>query len=126
VGLNAFGASVVADGLSEQGLAGGILYLPGFAGYTDPSKSDPAHPLAAWDFLTWALTNFATVAEDRATVRGIHHRRRGAQLGEIKILFDGRLITYAFGEPDQVILAYATTIHKSPGHPLVRWMPIRT
>jgi exodeoxyribonuclease V alpha subunit len=36
-------------------------------------------------------------------------------LGEIKILFDGRLITYGFGELDQVTLAYAMTIHKSQG-----------
>jgi exodeoxyribonuclease V alpha subunit len=31
------------------------------------------------------------------------------------ISFDGRPITYAFGELDQVVLAYATTIHKSQG-----------
>jgi exodeoxyribonuclease V alpha subunit len=36
-------------------------------------------------------------------------------LGEIKILFDGRLISYGFGELDQVVLAYAMTIHKSQG-----------
>jgi exodeoxyribonuclease V alpha subunit len=36
-------------------------------------------------------------------------------LGEIKILFDGRHVTYGFGELDQVVLAYATTIHKSQG-----------
>jgi exodeoxyribonuclease V alpha subunit len=37
------------------------------------------------------------------------------ELSEIKILFDGRLVTYGFGELDQVVLAYATTIHKSQG-----------
>jgi exodeoxyribonuclease V alpha subunit len=28
-------------------------------------------------------------------------------------VFDGREITYGFGELDEVVLAYATTIHKS-------------
>jgi exodeoxyribonuclease V alpha subunit len=37
------------------------------------------------------------------------------ELGEMTIAFDGRPITYAFGELDQIVLAYATTIHKSQG-----------
>ena len=28
-------------------------------------------------------------------------------------MFDGREITYGFGELDELVLAYATTIHKS-------------
>ena len=71
VGLNAFGASAVADGLNEKGLAGGVLYFPGYAGYADPAKTDPTHALAPWDFLTWALTNFATVAEVRAALNSV-------------------------------------------------------
>jgi exodeoxyribonuclease V alpha subunit len=31
------------------------------------------------------------------------------------IAFDGRPVIYAFGELDQIVLAYATTIHKSQG-----------
>jgi len=37
------------------------------------------------------------------------------ELGEITIGFDGRDVTYLLGELDQVVLAYATTIHKSQG-----------
>jgi exodeoxyribonuclease V alpha subunit len=37
------------------------------------------------------------------------------EIGEITIAFDGREVTYLLGELDQVILAYATTIHKSQG-----------
>ena len=37
------------------------------------------------------------------------------ELGEMTIAFDGRPVTYAFGELDQIVLAYATTIHKSQG-----------
>jgi ATP-dependent exoDNAse (exonuclease V) alpha subunit len=35
--------------------------------------------------------------------------------GELAVDFDGREITYGFGELDELVLAYATTIHKSQG-----------
>src|SRR5689334_445038 len=41
--------------------------------------------------------------------------RIDAEDGELVIEFDGREVSYQFGELDQVVLAYATTIHKSQG-----------
>jgi exodeoxyribonuclease V alpha subunit len=35
--------------------------------------------------------------------------------GELAATFDGREVTYGFGELDELVLAYATTIHKSQG-----------
>jgi hypothetical protein len=35
--------------------------------------------------------------------------------GKITVDFDGREVTYGFGELDELVLAYATTIHKSQG-----------
>ena len=35
--------------------------------------------------------------------------------GELAVDFDGREVTYGFGELDELVLAYATTIHKSQG-----------
>ena len=35
--------------------------------------------------------------------------------GELTASFDGRAITYGFGELDTLVLAYAATIHKSQG-----------
>jgi exodeoxyribonuclease V alpha subunit len=34
---------------------------------------------------------------------------------ELHVDFDGRAVTYGFGELDELVLAYATTIHKSQG-----------
>jgi exodeoxyribonuclease V alpha subunit len=38
-----------------------------------------------------------------------------AESGEVLVEFDGREIAYGFGELDELVLAYATTIHKSQG-----------
>jgi len=38
-----------------------------------------------------------------------------ADQGELTASFDGRTVTYGFGELDTLVLAYATTIHKSQG-----------
>jgi exodeoxyribonuclease V alpha subunit len=35
--------------------------------------------------------------------------------GEVVVVFEDRKITYGFGELDELVLAYATTIHKSQG-----------
>jgi exodeoxyribonuclease V alpha subunit len=38
-----------------------------------------------------------------------------AEAGEVLIEFDGRQVAYGFGELDELVLAYATTIHKAQG-----------
>lgn len=47
---------------------------------------------------------------DLGLVRGIDMEE-----GELVATFDGRNVTYGFGELDELVLAYATTIHKSQG-----------
>ena len=42
-------------------------------------------------------------------------RRIDLEEGELVAEFEGREVAYGFGELDQVVLAYATTIHKSQG-----------
>ena len=37
------------------------------------------------------------------------------EASEMLIEFDGRPVTYGFGELDEIVLAYATTVHKSQG-----------
>jgi len=47
---------------------------------------------------------------DLGVVSGIN-----VEEGELSVDFDGREVTYGFGELDELVLAYATTIHKSQG-----------
>src|SRR5205085_6038346 len=35
--------------------------------------------------------------------------------GELTVEFEGRAVAYGFGDLDQLVLAYATTIHKAQG-----------
>jgi exodeoxyribonuclease V alpha subunit len=37
------------------------------------------------------------------------------EAGEVLVEFDGREVAYGFGELDELVLAYSTTIHKSQG-----------
>ena len=39
----------------------------------------------------------------------------GLEEGELTVRFDGRDVAYGFGELDELVLAYATTIHKAQG-----------
>jgi exodeoxyribonuclease V alpha subunit len=42
-------------------------------------------------------------------------QRINQEEAEMTILFDGKEVVYEFGELDEIVLAYATTIHKSQG-----------
>jgi exodeoxyribonuclease V alpha subunit len=44
-----------------------------------------------------------------------HDRQCRSCAGEPVVSFDGRLVTYPFGELDILVPAYAATIHKSQG-----------
>ena len=42
-------------------------------------------------------------------------RRISLEDGELVVDYEGREIAYGFGELDELVLAYATTVHKSQG-----------
>jgi exodeoxyribonuclease V alpha subunit len=47
---------------------------------------------------------------DIGTIHRVDH-----DTGEIAVTFDGRSVSYGFGELDMLVPAYAATIHKSQG-----------
>lgn len=65
VGMNALGMDVLVDGVNEKGLAVGLFYFPGSAGYMDYTPDDAPRTLAAWELGSWMLENFASVSEAR-------------------------------------------------------------
>lgn len=71
VGMNGFGKPLIIDGLNEKGLAGGILYFPDHAVYTNPQEVNPKQAMAPWEFMSWALMNFDSTAQVRAALREV-------------------------------------------------------
>lgn len=68
VGASTYRANAVMDGLNTAGLGGGAFYFPTFASYTPTTLENQTKSLAPSEFVTWALTQFATVAELRAAI----------------------------------------------------------
>jgi choloylglycine hydrolase len=83
-GMNAFGLPALLDGMNEKGLVGGILYFPGSARYPAWNEAQATQSLAPWEVLTWALTNFATVAEVKAALP--HIRVAGVTQKDMKMV----------------------------------------
>jgi choloylglycine hydrolase len=62
-GANAFGMPIVVDGLNEKGLAVGIFYFPGYAGYPAVSESEAETTLAPHELATYLLGTCGDVGE---------------------------------------------------------------
>ena len=68
VGMNGFGLPILVDGFNEKGLAGGMLFFPGYAKLVPAAQAPQAKALASWEFLAWVLTNYASVAEVKQAI----------------------------------------------------------
>nr|WP_321357873.1 choloylglycine hydrolase family protein [uncultured Draconibacterium sp.] len=66
VGANGFGFDIHADAINEKGLYVGLFYFPGYATYNQPDTSKYDVSMAAEDYGTWLLANFASVEEVKA------------------------------------------------------------
>ena len=63
MGMNGFGQPILIDGLNEKGLAGGMLFFPGYAKFADANAAPKAKAIGSWEFLSFVLTSYASVAE---------------------------------------------------------------
>jgi len=80
VGMNALGLPILADGMNEKGLIGGMLNLPNSSEYQAVSPANSSESINSGQVLTYVLTNFATVDEIKAGLRKI--KVNGAKLAE--------------------------------------------
>ncbi len=71
VGMFDFGMPLASDGMNEKGLVVGQLFLPGYASYEPFERSKAGRTLAQYEFGTWLLSNFASVAEVRKGYRDV-------------------------------------------------------
>jgi choloylglycine hydrolase len=71
VGANGAGEPYIFDGLNEKGLAIGLFYFPGTAGYMPYTAADSARTMAPWQIGSWLLETVASVAEAKAAIADI-------------------------------------------------------
>ena len=57
VGANGAGLPILLDGLNEKGLATGIFYFPGTAGYMPYTAADAGKTIAQWEVGSYLLEN---------------------------------------------------------------------
>lgn len=63
VGAIAYDNLAILDGINEKGLAVGVFYFPGFAGYSQIRSENQSRALSPIDFSNWILTQFGTIDE---------------------------------------------------------------
>lgn len=66
VGCIAYEDMSILDGMNEKGLAIGVFYFPGFAGYSKITADNKTKALSPIEFSNWVLTQFATLEEVKA------------------------------------------------------------
>jgi choloylglycine hydrolase len=68
VGLNGVGKPFLFDGINEKGLAVGLFYFPGSAGYMPYTAADAGSTLAPWELGSWMLENYGSAEEVKAHI----------------------------------------------------------
>lgn len=71
IGLNGMGQTVVSDGLNEQGLYFGSLYLPGFTTYQEVTPENYSKAVAPIDVGMYLLSNAASVDEAKDLIQKV-------------------------------------------------------
>lgn len=80
IGMNAFGSTLVVDGVNDAGLCVGVLYLPGFVGYQEPGPTGNLAPEEVANHLLGLCATIDEVRDAIAQVRVWSHA--AAPLGE--------------------------------------------
>ncbi|MCF7852203.1 MAG: choloylglycine hydrolase family protein [Simkaniaceae bacterium] len=71
VGIYCFDAPILMDGMNEMGLVAAAFYFPGYASYTEVTKSNQSLALSPIDFTQWLLTQFASIDEVKRALPSI-------------------------------------------------------
>lgn len=75
--------NLVAEGMNEKGLAGELFYFPGYGEYETYDATKNSTTMVDAQFLSWALGNFATIAEMEKEIDNIHIVSYGHGFGAV-------------------------------------------
>jgi choloylglycine hydrolase len=71
LGAMAFDTPALLDGMNEKGLSVGTFFFPGYAEYGSITADNQSKGLSAVEFPNWLLTQFASLEEVKAGLRGV-------------------------------------------------------
>jgi len=71
VALDMLERNVLADGMNEKGLAAGMFYHPGFAGYMEYDRNQANQSMTAIDVVAYILTQYATIDEVKSAMKSV-------------------------------------------------------
>ena len=69
--LNFFGKDHAIDGMNDQGLSIGLLYLPGYTQYQKVSEKNLDHAIPYFQLGDWVLSQFKTADEVRSALKDL-------------------------------------------------------
>ena len=101
----------------NRGTAGARALNVDLQAALNPAAGRPSVERFGWRFAAGDKVMQIENDYDRDVYNGDIGRVEGIddEQGELHATFDGRVVTYSFGELDALVPAYATTIHKSQG-----------
>lgn len=79
--LDFFNSSKTVDGMNNQGLSFGYLYLPGYTEYQQVPQGQEQNALSYLDFGDWILGNFSNVNEVKEALKNLYVFAQPASFG---------------------------------------------
>lgn len=71
LGVIAFNAPAIMDGMNEKGLCVGVFYFPHYASYAKATSQNQNRALSPLDFSNWILTQFSTIDELKSALNSV-------------------------------------------------------
>jgi len=82
--MDFFGSKLTLDGMNEQGLSVGFLYLPGYTKYQTVPAGENKSALMYLYAGDWLLGNFSTTEEVKSAINSVYVFAKPVTYGEIK------------------------------------------
>ncbi len=74
---------IVVEGMNEKGLSAGLFFFPGYGGYPEFDASKKDITLSDMQFVSWVLSQFATIDEVKAAMDGIRITGLDSRVGTV-------------------------------------------
>lgn len=72
VGIGVLKDNLIAEGMNEKGLAGELFYFPGYGQYEEYDETKNSTSFVDAQFLSWVLSNFASIDEMEKALKDVH------------------------------------------------------